>query len=75
MEHAQAPKSAKSNFLYHHAIDEEPCDEWRFQGMLGYGGKYFRQKNRVDCNVGDDTPAVKAVITTLNDALAQIPQP
>ena len=43
-------------------------DEWRFQGKLGFGGKY-RAKNTVDCYPEDQTPEIKNLINTINSKL------
>lgn len=39
--------------------------EWRFQGKLGFGGKY-RAKNTVDCYFEDETPEIKELIRVIN---------
>jgi len=36
---------------------KEPCTEWRFQGSLGFGGKFRYPRMSVDCYPEDETPA------------------
>lgn len=67
-----APESMRQDFLHHHST-EQPCDEYRFQGHLGFGGKYRRKTNRVDCYPEDETLERKAIIMRLNMALVALP--
>ena len=39
----------RNDFIYHHTKESNPCEEWRFGGKLGFGGKYRSVDNRVDC--------------------------
>lgn len=50
------------------------CDEWRFQGHLGFGGKYRSKTNTVDCYPEDETPDRRTVIVSLNTELAKLKQ-
>lgn len=34
----------------------DPCTEWRFQGSLGFGGKFRYPCLSVDCYAEDETP-------------------
>ena len=61
----------RSAFIYHHCESKDGCDEWRFSGKLGFGGKY-RSNNRVDCYLEDETPERKKIINELNEALSKI---
>ena len=58
----------KSSFVLHHAYLERNaiCQEWRFQGKLGYGGKYYSQINIVDCYLEDRTPKRIKLIEEIN---------
>jgi len=51
----------------------EPDDfvEWRFQGKLGFGGKFYkiREKMYVDCYLEDKTPEREKIITEANKLL------
>lgn len=64
-----APESMRSNFVYIHAEPESDCDEYRFQGKLGFGGKYRRKTNRVDCYREDESPNRLKIIERLNSML------
>lgn len=59
------------NFVHHHTCDEL-CDEWRFMGKLGFGGKYWRLTNRVTCYREDETPERLEIIKILNTELAKL---
>lgn len=48
---------------------EMPAEEWRFSGSLGFGGKYWRKRNRVDCYQEDETPRRKERIEWANRRL------
>ncbi len=47
---------------------EQPPPEWRFQGMLGFGGKFYRDEWtwRVGCYREDDTDARRAAMASAN---------
>jgi len=51
---------------------DTPCDEWRFQGSLGFGGKYWRKENRVTCYPEDETQERLETITATNAALSML---
>lgn len=65
-------ESDRDSFIYHHCDVKDGCDEWRFSGKLGYGGKYRSQTNRVDCYLEDETPERKKITNELNEALSKI---
>lgn len=65
-------ESMRDDFLYRHARLGEPCDEYRFQGKLGFGGKYLRKTNRVSLYVEDETPERVALRDRLNTELASL---
>lgn len=67
-----ADESDRSNFIYHHCTDKYGCDEWRFSGKLGFGGKYRSKRNRVDCYKEDETPSRIDLINKLNSELEKI---
>jgi hypothetical protein len=67
-----AEESERSGFIYHHCTSKDGCDEWRFCGKLGFGGKYRSQRNRVDCYKEDETPLRIGLITKLNSELEKI---
>lgn len=68
-----APESMRGDFLFHHAQTATPCDEYRFQGHLGFGGKYRRKENRVTCYSEDETPQRLEIMRRLNAELAKLP--
>ena len=67
-----APESMREDFVYHHARSDTPCDEYRFQGKLGFGGKYRRKTNRVDCYHEDENAERLKIIERLNAELAKL---
>lgn len=52
----------------------EPCREWRFQGSLGFGGKFRYPAMRVDCYREDETPERIKCIEKANTRLATLKQ-
>lgn len=69
-----APESMREDFMFHQTGDSPP-DEYRFQGKLGFGGKYWRHNNVVSCYVEDETVVVRKLIQDINEALVKIPRP
>ena len=51
---------------------EGGCDEWRFMGKLGFGGKYRSGTNRVDCYSEDETPERLDLIKQINIKLLHV---
>lgn len=66
----------RADFTYHQS--GEFCREYRFQGALGFGGKFRRRHEGeqerwyVDCYSEDETPARRAMIDRANAALATL---
>lgn len=53
---------------------DRPCEEWRFIGALGFGGKFRNNGNNdgipyVDCNPEDETPERRAMVDAANTRL------
>jgi hypothetical protein len=50
------------------------CVEWRFQGTLGFGGKFWNANDRwyVTCYPEDSTDERRAVIAVANERLARL---
>jgi hypothetical protein len=69
-----APESMRSNFVHHHT-KEEPPKEYRFQGHLGFGGKYWSEDNVVSYYAEDYTIAIDDLNHKLNLALASLKSP
>jgi len=67
-----ASERDKGSFIHHHCVSEYGCGEWRFQGKLGFGGKYFSRNNRVCFYTEDETPERNEVRSKLNDELLKI---
>lgn len=65
----QAPECLRMSFVFAHT-EASPCDEFRFQGNLGFGGKYRRKTNRVDCYHDDAAAGRLALIKAANASLA-----
>lgn len=51
-------------------MSNNPTDEWRFQGKLGFGGKYWRKTNQVSCYPEDETPEKMGLIHEINSHLS-----
>lgn len=67
-----ATEHMRTSFIYHHAELKEGCDEWRFVGKLGYGGKYRNKYNTVDCYTEDETIERLELIKEINKKLTQL---
>lgn len=71
-----ASESMRKAFVYDHGIFEDQ-DEWRFQGKLGFGGKFWNDwsyiKNKpewiVTCYSEDLTPERKTIMEETNKKL------
>lgn len=53
----------------HLSGNDYPCQEWRFQGYFGFGGKYYRQTNRVSYYKEDETEELDVLCKKINDKL------
>ena len=62
--HAGAPERDRDGFVHVHS--KTGCAEWRFQGSLGFGGKYRAATNSIDCYSEDETSKRKALIENVN---------
>lgn len=53
---------------------ESPCHEYRFQGLLGFGGKFWNYGGRwyVTCYSENETPERMAIIEKVNGLLAEL---
>jgi hypothetical protein len=67
-----AQETEREEFVYHHTVSEFGCQEWRFRGSLGFGGKYRSGNNRVDCYKEDATPERLNTIQMINALLEKI---
>jgi len=62
----------RDSFIYHHSKNKDICTEWRFQGKLGFGGKYYSDLNVVDCYSEDETPTILKLIEKINIELKNV---
>lgn len=60
----------KDDFVYHHTKSD--CNEWRFQGNLGFGGKYWSGRNAVSCYPEHLTVEAEQIIKKANKMLSEI---
>lgn len=60
--------------MFMHAQTRSVCPEYRFQGSLGFGGKLYREGDRmwVSCYREDETPDRFTVIERTNAALSAL---
>lgn len=65
---AGANESDREQFI---ATQRDGCTEYRFQGRLGFGGKFWNNDNRwyVSCYREDETPETTRVIDETNKVL------
>ena len=69
--------ASEDQFLYDHL--NSTCDEWRFQGNMGFGGKFRREaiypsgeRLYITAYREDTTPERKARIQAVNQKLADM---
>lgn len=62
----------RDTFIYDHVIDRNECTEWRFQGKLGFGGKYRSRTNTVDCYKEDETSETLEIMRKTNEELSKL---
>lgn len=70
VEHAGADEHGRREFAAMHANGR--CDEYRFVGWLGFGGKFWRHDWRVSAYPEDITPGRQAIVDVTNAALADL---
>lgn len=66
--HCHAPDSYRENFVA--MLESGNLTEFRFQGALGFGGKYYGD-NRVACYPEDMTDLRRIMIDNCNKALKE----
>jgi hypothetical protein len=64
----RANSSGLSGFVYNFTSNDTGR-EWRFQGSLGFGGKFWYPEMAVDCYLEDETPDRLASIDKANSML------
>lgn len=68
-----AGESMRRSFVYHHCKEEkEMCREWRFQGVFGFGGKYYSREHRISYYKEDWTDELDVKRELLNEKLNAI---
>lgn len=61
-----------------HTESKLRTSEWRFQGTIGFGGKFYYDgwgPMRIDCYVEERSRANAKTIETVNKKLGALPQP
>lgn len=68
---AQKDPREKEAFVRAYTQIEHPTSEYRFQGVLGFGGKFWRNDGRfyVSCYREDRTKKLDKIIAKVNDRL------
>lgn len=61
----------KDSFI-HYMMGEDTYKEWRFQGVLGFGGKYYFPENRVSCYHEDANSGIEELIMETNKMLTEL---
>lgn len=74
---ARDSKDARTSFVWAVTDRKHPCREYRFGGLLGFGGKFRNNGNHddtphVDCYREDETPLRQAVILSTNALLGDL---
>ena len=73
VEYAKAPEHMRENFITSPFENQQyPCDEWRFCGVFGFGGKYRRQTNSVDYYSEDQSPKLDKLEKRINTLLKEL---
>jgi hypothetical protein len=69
-----ASESGRENFVFAQTLG--PCEEYRFQGNLGFGGKFYRNHNGwyVMCYPEDMTYERRMMIQRADERLKQLPR-
>ncbi len=68
-QHCGATDYWRENFLQ---CQGDGCREYRFQGSLGFGGKFWSESWRVSCYIEDETPERMQAIKAANESLAEL---
>jgi hypothetical protein len=67
-----AAEDFRDSFIFNFTKDKYKTDEWRFQGLLGFGGKYRAERNQVDCYQEDENPMRIKLIIKMNKSLKKL---
>ncbi len=76
VQHAGAPKDPDTKLSFVEAFTqvEHPAIEWRFQGLLGFGGKFWRTDGRffIRCYPEDSNKSRERIISSVNQRLSDL---
>lgn len=72
VEKGEALEVERETFILNHILECQLCKEWRFKGLFGFGGKYRRLTNTIDCYREDETPELLTLIDEINVLLKNI---
>lgn len=67
--------ASNNDWLSFQRFMEEKGSEFRFCGALGFGGKYWRERNAVTCYREDENKQRVAIMNKTNIALSELKQP
>ena len=67
-----AREDERQDFIYHHCVYENGCQEWRFRGKLGFGGKYRSTWNGVTYYPETSTDEIDKIAEELNQKLKEL---
>lgn len=70
--YAGANESMRDNFFYSHTDPKNICWEYRFQGLFGFGGKYWSDRNMVSYYPEDHTKKLDKLQEKVNKLLGEI---
>lgn len=71
MRYAGASAAEAFSFTWSHMHDTY-LNEWRFQGKLSFGGKYWKDRNEINCYREDETPERMQIIEETNAKLREV---
>jgi len=69
---AGAHENNRLCFVYSHCEDEYPCDEFRFGGHFGFGGKYWSKRNAISYYQENHTKKLDKLEAKVNILLSEI---
>lgn len=74
VEHAGASTDPRERETFVHAFASPRTTEYRFQGHLGFGGKFRRghAKHYIDCYPEDLNPKTQEILDKVNSLIAEI---
>jgi len=74
IKHAGVNNSMKNHFIYCMLIEEHPTNEYRFGGVFGMGGKFWRHNSKIYINYyhEDRSSKLDKVQSLINNYLLEI---